>query len=246
MPNYSTTLGTNTYNDLIIFDSATVSYMPTDVITLSNKWSGGVWQIPQLYVKNGTINLSGNSASKQIWAWGDDATTTTLTVGDGTGAAAVVNAQFADWSRDKRGSGTVFKFLINSDGTLNNDRNVATWGESSIPVQVTINGGTVDISGTINAGFTNLSTSYVSFTDVGSTFTANLGGQLPDLTTIQGQLGNSFRLGGALASNPNASLVATDNLDGSFTVSVAIPEPASLAVLAWGGLMVMFPARRRA
>lgn len=38
-----------------------------------------------------------------------------------------------------------------------------------------VQGGTVDISGTINAGFTNQANSYVSFTDVGSTFTARFG-----------------------------------------------------------------------
>jgi hypothetical protein len=47
-----------------------------------------------------------------------------------------------------------------------------------------------------------------------------------------------------LASDPNAQLTYTDNQDGSFTVAaVLIPEPASMALLGLGGLMLI--ARRR-
>ncbi len=239
-----TTLGTTSGADLIIFDSETVSNMPTGTITLSDQWSGTSRLIPQLHVRNGAINLNGARAGREWWFLGTGAGLYSLEIGDGNLAtAAVVNGQFADWSRDRRGTNSALKILVNADGTLLNDRNIGTWGESSIPVQLTINGGTVDFSGRIDGGLTNQANSYFSFNAYGSTFTADLGGQLADETTVRNQFGDSFRLGGSLASDLDAELHFTNNGDGSFTVSV-IPEPGSLALLGLGGLMIGLRRRR--
>jgi hypothetical protein len=225
VPLEGTFLGTATWNDLIVIDSEQVAYMPSDAIVLSAKWFSGVRMIPQLHVKNGTITLQGNGFL--WWFWGDDSTTTTLTIGDGDiNTAAVVNGQFSDWSRDVRGSFNTLKIVVNEDGTFNNDRDIATWGETGIPVQLTINGGTVNFNSVFTDGLTNQVNSWVSFDQPESSFTAKFGGQLPDFSTLQANVGDgrSFRMGGS-GHDKDVFLESIDNGDNTFTITFVDPPP---------------------
>ena len=232
VPLYGTSrLGTTTWDDLIVIDSEQVSYMPADTIVISDKWSGGVWMIPQLHVRNGTITLQG--PGYLWWFWGDSAATKTLTIGDGDlTTPAVVNGQFADWSRDVRGSYNTLKILVNEDGTFNNDRDITTWGEAGIPVQLTINGGTVDFDSSFANGLTNQNSSWISFNATDSSFTAKFGGQLTDINTVEDNIGGglSFRMGGS-GHDDDVFLDAVDNGNNTFTITFVDPPPQGTVII---------------
>jgi hypothetical protein len=101
----------------------------------------------------------------------------------------------------------------------------------------------VRFDGTINNHLTNAANNYISFNALGSTFTADFGGQLPDISTIEAQLGNSFRFGGSLIGDPNVFLDTTDNGNGTFSIIAAIPEP-STALLSAFGILALLRRRR--
>lgn len=226
-------LSTSSSSDVVIFDSETASFMPSNSILTRNSFTGS-FKNPQIQVLNGTVNFANNLN----WGWN----TETFVVGDGDMTTlAVANTGFAELNRDPNGLKT---YTVNADGTLifrNNITNFTNDGNAK-QAQVNLFGGTVRFDGTINARFTNAANNYISFNSLGSLFTADFGGQLPDITTIEAQFGNSFRIGGSLVGNPNAELSITDNGNGTFNIS-AIPEP-SAALLGSLGLLALLRRRR--
>jgi hypothetical protein len=237
-------LGTQDSSDVAIFDSeaAVGGHMPGGTLSPAAHWPSNS-RMPNVTLRNGTLTIG------QSINWGHNGNT--FEIGDGDmGTLAEVNVNWSDLNRDPNG---MKYYIVNADGTLNVTRSVSVWSNdgSAKRASFILNGGTAVISGTVNDKFIKINSNdnpvpnnYVSFDAPGSSFTADLGGQLPDESTITGAFGDSFRLGGALASDPNAQLTYTDNQDGSFTVAaVLIPEPASMALLGLGGLMLI--ARRR-
>ena len=238
VPSDGTLIRTTNSADVVIFDSETASSMPGTVTTYQS-WTGSttVGKMPQVRVLNGTVAFSGT----QNWGWsGID----TFTVGDNNAlTSAAVNVGFSNLNRDPDGTKT---YVVNSDGTFNvtNTGNIKFSDSSAKETVVRLLGGAFILAGNINSNLTDDPGDYISFEELGSVFTADFGGQLPDLTTIEGQYGDSFRIGGSLASNPLVSLVTTDNGDGTFTITTNIPEP-STAILAALGLMGVCFRRRK-
>jgi hypothetical protein len=217
--------GSQTSTDYVIWDSetATGNYMPSGTISPAAHWPSNS-RMPNTELRNGTLTIG------QSINWGHTGNTFVIGDGDATNAATV-NVNWSNLNRDPNGTKS---YVVNSDGTLNITTTISKFSDSgSKDSAIKILGGTVLVSGSINANFTDDSGDYVSFQAAGGTFTANFGGQLPDLATITAQFGDSFQ------DTTGNGLTATDNQDGSFTVSV-IPEPsgALLAGLACGlGLM---------
>jgi hypothetical protein len=220
--------GSQTSTDHVVWDSETAvgNYMPSGTITPAAHWPSNS-RMPNTELRNGTLTIG------QSINWGHTGDTFIIGDGDATNTATV-NVNWSNLNRDPNGTKS---YVVNSDGTLNITTNLSKFSDSGgKDSAITINGGSVVVSGSINANFIDDSGDYVSFEAFDSSFTANFGGQLPDLATITAQFGDSFRLGGALTSDPDAQLSVIDNMDGSFTVTAATdtdaptPDPMTFAV----------------
>jgi hypothetical protein len=223
-------IGTTDGTDIIRFDSETAT-LPTANVDIVRIGSGN--KLPFFELLNGSLNINRG----ENWGWGG----TTFTIGDGD-LTTLAQANFNGTNNINRDGGSK-TYLINADGTMKFNANF-TFGQSNTVVRLL--GGDVDgIGRTVTDGFTNNGSNYVSFEALSSTFTLNYGGQLGNAAAVTDEFGDSFRLGGSLASDPDIELTLTDN-GTSFTVGVqstAIPEPASVAMGLMGLTLVM--ARRR-
>lgn len=235
----NTSYSVNSLGAIVVFDSETASggLMPTATLSNSNDWFPPGWNLsPATYVKNGTINYGNLNAA--WWMAGDNAID--LEVGDGDlTTAASVNLGWSQINRYLNTSTNGVVIKVNADGTVNQATNLA-YANYNYLVKIALNGGDYNVNGTV----TGLSTGTyqaqytVSFDALGSAFTAKFGADFVDLAAVNAQLGSSF------VDNTGNGLVATDNFNGTFTVSLVVPEPASVALLGVGGFM-LFPRRRR-
>jgi len=177
-----------------------------------------------------------NYGSSTWWFYGG--VSQGLIIGDGDlGTAAVVTTAYTNWTRHSDRGGPN-KITINADGTLNQTANFTFSSGGGNDTQMAINGGAFISSGRVTNLVTGDLDDKVTFAAVGSTFTApltNAGGDFAVITDVSNAFGTHF-----IDSTGNG-LIATDNGNGTFTVSVA-PEPGSLALLGLGGLLV---SRRR-
>jgi hypothetical protein len=202
---------------------------------------------------NGSFSFKGDQNSYRNRA---DSTNPTIIVGDGDATTlASVNTGL---SMLNASAGTATKtYVVYSDGTLqfgNNTKNnpgYAIWsgtgstGAAGYDTVIQIVGGTV-ISGKIyETPLLGDTGDYASFEALGSTLTFTKGsvdGQFNDATDVTNAFGDSFRLGGGLDSS-NAELQLTDG-GSTWTIIAIVPEPATLSLLAIGGLLMI--RRRRA
>lgn len=226
-------LSTDTATDVVIFDSETAvgGNLPSNAILTRNSFTGS-FKNPQIDLRNGTLNFVTNSFDN--WGWSG---ITTMIVGDGNlTTSAIANLGYRNLNRDPNGIKT---YVVNSDGTLNVVGQITAFSfDGAKDTVIQLNGGSFTVGGLINSNLTNDPGDFISFNAVGSTFTADFGGQFADLATVIGQFGDS------LVDNSGSGLLATDNGDGSFTVSV-IPEPASLVLLGMGSLLIASRRRQR-
>jgi len=221
-------LSTSSSTDIVIFNSETVTFMPSNGITTRNSFTGS-FKNPQVQVLNGTVTFN-NGLN---WGWSG---ITSFVVGDGDMTTlAVADTGYTELNRDPNGLKT---YIVNADGTLKFRNNVGNWSNdgNAKKAQIQLNGGAALFEGTITARFTDAADNYVSFNNAGSIFTADFGGQLADLGTVTGQFGDSFK------DTTLNGLKATDNLNGTFTISV-IPEP-STALLGALGFLALLRRRR--
>jgi hypothetical protein len=218
---------------IVTWDSETAAHMPTAVLSNNKDWFSSGWHLsPATYVANGAINYGATNAE----FWGDGTAAIDLEVGDGDlNTTATVNM---GWSRINRflknaGNGLVIK--VNADGTVNQTVNLTYRDAQTWVTTINLNGGKWVVDGNVTFLSTgnNASTRTVSFDALGAAFTADFGGDFADLAAVTAQFGDSF------VDTTGNGLVATDNQDGSFTVAVVIPEPASMALIGLGGLLMI-------
>jgi hypothetical protein len=232
-------IGSESAGEIVSWDSETASHMPTAVLSNSNDWFGGGWHLsPATHVKNGTINYGAVGAD---W-WSDGSTAIDLQVGDGDMAtAASVNLGWSMVNRFLKNSGNGLAMKVNADGTVNQVTDLTYRDAQSWDTTIKLNGGDWVVDGNVTKLATgdNVSTRTVSFDAAGAEFTANFGGDFADISAVNAELGDSF------VDTTGGGLAATDNGDGTFTVTV-VPEPASAALMGFGGLMLLPRRRRRA
>ncbi|MGJ8724311.1 MAG: beta strand repeat-containing protein [Roseibacillus sp.] len=217
--------------DLIIFDGAN---MPTNNPDMGGEYDGGTnggdFSTPALQINSGgTIgfDITGNGGS--IWT---NLGTSGLTfrelwiIGDGTGAPGEVTVNVDPFGNLSRHPGNmVHTVTVNSDGILNFLGNVdMTANAGNRWAALSINGGVVEITGTVN-DLDNNANNEVLFTDVGGSFTADYGGDFADLAAVEAQVGPT----GSFRSNDvvTITLEVTEDLvsvPNTFTVS-AVPAP---------------------
>ncbi len=217
--------------DIAIFDSemSLLNYMPTGNIDLVRV--GGGDYPPNIDLRNGTLNLN----RAENYGFGS-----TYTIGDGDLTTSAVFHMAATINLNRDGS-SLKTYVVNADGTLSFGQN-ATWSHNSgRDAVVQLLGGAVTSSNSIT-GLIGDTGDYVSFEAAGSTFTAGFGGSFVLGTDVTGEFGDSFRLGGALASD-GSTLSYTDNGNSTFTVGV-VPEPSTTALLGLGGLALILRRRK--
>ncbi|MGJ8650889.1 MAG: beta strand repeat-containing protein [Opitutaceae bacterium] len=167
------------------------------------------------------VEYAGRDGS--IWINPDSADPTMLLVGDGVGGAGevelsigskVANLQLA------RHNNNIFSFVVNSDGILNFTSASVDYGANAArAAKVTIAGGEVNFSGVIQ-DMTGNSSAVVDFTAIGGELTASFGGNFANIAAVQASIGVDF------IESYGGSLLAVDNLDGTFTVSaIALQNP---------------------
>jgi len=207
-------LSTPDSTDTVVFDSETVSYMPTDTVYTRSSWTDGN-KNPKIELRNGTLKVG----SGENWGWSG---INTLVVGDGDmTTAAILNSAWYNLNRDPGGTKT---YVVNADGTFNVTRNITSWSSGSAKdAVIRLVGGTMTVDGYIGNYLTDDSGDYVTFEAAGSSFTAKFGGSLPDIATVKAEIGatKSFRPSGL-------NVAAKDNGDTTFTVYIDSTPPTLL------------------
>jgi hypothetical protein len=221
-------LSTVSSTDVVVFNSETVTFMPSNSITTRNSFTGS-FKNPQIQVLNGEVTFNGI----ENWGWSG---ITSFIVGDGDMTnLAVADTDFRNLNRDPSGIKT---YAVNADGTLKFRRSASTWSYSGAKdAQIQLNGGAVLFDGSISGDFVSDAGDFVSFNSAGSTLTANFGGSFADLTAITNQFAAGF------VDTTGNGLAATDNSDGTYTISV-VPEPSTTALLGLGGLALILRRRK--
>ncbi len=218
MPEYhGSDLVTNNSADVVIFDSETAidGYMPGP-IRPRQSWTGGR-RSPNVQLRNGSLTLQGT----QNWGWNGD----TLVIGDGDmGTLADVTVGWVSLNRDPNGTKT---YVVNADGSFIVTGNITRFTDDGNQKRavIRINGGAVEINGSIDSRFTNAANNYVDFVAEGSTFTAKFGGQLPDLATVQDNIGPALSFRSSEGLNLGARTIDEDNFE------VYIPPPSGTMIL---------------
>lgn len=221
-------IGTTSSLDIIRFDSdsATLPTTNLDIVRIS---SGN--KLPNFELLNGTLNIN----RAENWGWGG----TAFTIGD-SNMTTLAQANFAAGTVNLNRDGGSKTYIINADGTLKFNANFI-FGQNNSRIRLL--GGAVDGSGrTVTGDLINNGSNYVIFESFDSTFTLNYGGQLANAAAVTDAFGDSFRLGGALESDPNAQLSIVSDNGTTFVVGV-IPEPSSALLLISG--LGFFCLRRR-
>ena len=213
--------------DRIIFDGST---MPTENVPSINSGT----YVPGATGNESTPTLVLNSGGSitfpsvgDIWTNDESGVDRTVfTIGDGIGGPGDVTLVSAGSNCFMRHADGTHRFQINSDGVFisNGGANRWSWNGTSRQAVFTIDGGSVDINGTLgNAG--QFHAGAVVFSSVGGTFSADFNptGVFPDLAAVQAELGpgKDFQSSDPLLVGLNAQ----DNGDGSFTVTAVLPPP---------------------
>jgi hypothetical protein len=161
-----------------------------------------------------------NIVSHEQALWTNTSTThTMLTVGDGTGGgtedvALTITGLTGELNRHTNGT---HNFLVRSDGTLIFDNFVDFKynTNSARHATITIEEGAVIVNGTV-IQLDDLGGSFVEFTALGGSFTANFGGDYANIGAVNARLNTDFRNSAGIGA-----VAAADNGNSTFTVSLA-------------------------
>lgn len=116
-----------------------------------------------------------------------------LTVGDGIGGGTedVIVNWYGGAQISRHGNNNIFRYIINSDGTLYRNGGLDFCRGASRVGIMTINGGTVVATGVVT-DMDEAAASVINFSELGSSFQAGWGGDYGNLPTVEGSIGVKF------------------------------------------------------
>ena len=201
---------------------------------------------PEIDLLNGSLTFTAPGFSNQGLC-GPRGGVWTTTVGDGIlGNGTASLTLVGNFSQGLARDGQVFRFQVASDGTLTLDGNGsggALWlsYDTGRRVEVLLDGGSFTTPDPLEMlrNSTDLGPSFFDLRVIGSTVTADFGVDFADIDAVRAATGDGL----TFRSSTMVTLSAEDNMDGTFTVT-AVPEPGSLALLGFGGLMLGLRRRR--
>ena len=167
--------------------------------------------------QGGTIEFNLGGREGDVWS-NAAGTRNILTVGDGIGAAGEVTVTLSSSDPDsapilaRHNDNTLNNFQVNADGVLNFSSETIDfgWMAGNRHGKITIDGGQVNLRGVVD-DLTTFTQRVIEFTAVGGSFTAQFGGDFPDIAAVNSSLEIDF------TNSPGVTLIAADNGD-SFTV----------------------------
>ena len=180
-----------------------------------------------IFNSGGAITFEHVGRDSGFWTNRPDTLRNILTIGDGVGGGTEdVQVTFNGTLSMNRHADGAHSFLVNSDGTLIMNSNFNRWGFSEQRTAfLMIDGGTVLLNDAIDNRFFHAGA--VEFLSLGGSFTADFGSTsaagnelFPTITEVNNAIGASF-----ISSLSNTTLEATDNMDGTFTLTpVELPD----------------------
>lgn len=247
--------------DMTIVFSGTV--MPTtNVPGMGGSHPNQAYNTPILDIRSGgalTVDYVGGNDG--LWI-NRSAPETLLIVGDGVGAPDEVTLNVTgSLELIRHTGGGPFTTVVNADGKLAVQNELQLSYHPTRFAVLDIDGGTVEIggnlrgvlypsepsssqsrieiedAGSVTVGGTVLNFlrsgsnppyAVVDFLDPHGAFTADFGGNFADITAVNNAIGSVF------VSTTGWRLAATDNLNGSYTVTSIVPEPSTLVLFALG------------
>ena len=190
--------------DSIVFDG---TVMPSSIGATYIAYVGYYKDsIPMTFNGGGSIALDLLTAFDHSFTIG--ATRDQLTVGEGIGGGTddvTVDLDNITYMNRSSFVGTdIATFRVNSDGTLNINGNAREYGNTDKLWDISINGGTVNVTGNLDWSVTG-SDSKIDFTAIGGSFTATYGGDNVDIVAVNAGIGTRFinNSGGTLTAGWN-------------------------------------------
>ena len=203
-----------TDGSMIVFDGGTNPLPTSNIPDLGGNVNPR--DTPAIVInQGGTIEFNLGGREGDVWS-NAAGTRNILTVGDGMGAAGEVTVTLS--SNDaapilaRHTDNTLNNFQVNADGVLNFSSETIDfgWMAGNRHGKLTIDGGQVNLRGVVD-DLTTFTQRVIEFTAVGGSFTAQFGGDFPDISAVNSSLEVDF------TNSPGITLEAADNGD-SFTV----------------------------
>ncbi|MDQ8191133.1 autotransporter-associated beta strand repeat-containing protein [Roseibacillus persicicus] len=208
----------------IIFSPTATAYPTVNVPTMGGSYSGdatgqtAIYDSPSyIFHTPGTFTLPSQNT---WWTNLNPTTRDIIVVGDGVGPAEEVNVTIDGLGQlGRHGDGVVNSIRVRPDGTLTlqpaSGTNLA-WARSNRVTQMYIDNAPVVVTSPVSD--LDIANCFIHFETIGGSFTAPFGGDIgADIVAVESLFGDDF------TAASGVSLEATDNLDGTFTVTAVTP-----------------------